>query len=88
LGCLALSVENFLPWLLTLTAGVWVAAHVQGSQRGIGYIGTQAAVVFITTLVQDWGPPSSIFPGIERLAGITGGLLILLVVSLLTAPSR
>jgi uncharacterized membrane protein YccC len=88
LACLALSVENFLPWLLMLTAGVWVAAHVQGSQRGIGYIGTQAAVVFITTLVQDWGPPSSILPGIERLAGITGGLLILLVVSLLTAPSR
>jgi len=88
LACLALSVENFLPWLLMLTAGVWVAAHVQGSQRGIGYIGTQAAVVFITTLVQGWGPPSSILPGIERLAGITGGLVILLVVTLLTAPSR
>jgi uncharacterized membrane protein YccC len=88
LACLALSVENFLPWLLMLTAGVWVGAHVQGSQRGIGYIGTQAAVVFIVTLVQDWGPPASIFPGVERLAGITGGLLILLVVSLLTAPSR
>jgi len=87
LACLALSVENFLPWLLMLTAGVWVAAHVQGSQRGIGYIGTQAAVVFITTLVQGWGPPSSILPGIERLAGITGGLLILFAVTLLTAPS-
>ncbi|HET6233362.1 MAG TPA: FUSC family protein [Acetobacteraceae bacterium] len=88
LACLALSVDSFLPWLLMLTAGVWVAAHVQGSQRGIGYIGTQAAVVFITTLVQGWGPPSSILPGVERLAGITGGLAILLVVTLLTAPSR
>jgi uncharacterized membrane protein YccC len=88
LVCLALSVESFLPWLLMLTVGIWVAAHVQGSQRGIGYIGTQAAVVFITTLVQGWGPPSSILPGIERLAGITGGLAILLVVTLLTAPSR
>ncbi|HLB97124.1 MAG TPA: hypothetical protein VJK90_05645, partial [Acetobacteraceae bacterium] len=88
LACLALSVDNFLPWLLMLTAGVWVGAHVQGSQRGIGYIGTQTAVVFIVTLVQDWGPPASIFPGVERLAGITGGLLILLLVSLLTAPSR
>jgi hypothetical protein len=44
--------------------------------------------VFITTLIQGWGPPSSILPGIERLAGITGGLLILLAVTLLTAPSR
>jgi uncharacterized membrane protein YccC len=88
LACLALSVQSFGPWLLMLTAGVWVAAHVQGSSRGIGYVGTQAAVVFITTLVQGWGPPSSIHPGIERLAGIAGGLLILLVVTLVTAPSR
>jgi uncharacterized membrane protein YccC len=87
LGCLALSVESFLPWLLMLTAGIWVAAHVQGSARGIGYVGTQGAVVFITTLVQGAGPPQSIMPGVERLAGITGGLLILLAVSVLSAPS-
>jgi hypothetical protein len=71
-----------------LTAGVWLAAHVQGSRRGIGYVGTQGAVAFISTLIQGSGPTSSILPGIERLVGITGGLLILLVVSVLTAPSR
>jgi uncharacterized membrane protein YccC len=87
LACLALSVQSFGLWLLMLTAGVWAAAHVQGSTRGIGYVGTQAAVVFITTLVQDWGPPSSIFPGIERLAGIAGGLVILFVITVVTAPS-
>ncbi len=86
LGCLALSVESLLPWLVMLTAGIWVAAHVQGSARGIGYVGTQAAVVFISTLVQGSGPPQSILPGIERFAGITGGLLILLAVSVLSAP--
>ena len=88
LACLALSVDAFAPWLLMLTAGIWVAAHVQASQRGIGYVGTQGAVVFILTLVQGSGPPNSIIQGIDRLAGITGGLLILLAVSLLTAPSR
>jgi hypothetical protein len=71
-----------------LTAGIWIAAHIQGSQRGIGYVGTQGAVVFISMLVQGWGPPNSIIQGIDRFAGITGGLLILLVVSLLTAPSH
>jgi hypothetical protein len=70
-----------------LTAGIWIAAHVQASQRGIGYVGTQGAVVFISTLVQGWGPPASIFPGLDRFAGISGGLLILLAVSWLTAPS-
>jgi uncharacterized membrane protein YccC len=88
LACLVLSIESFLPWLLTLMAGLWIAAHVQGSRRGIGYVGTQGAVVFISTLVQGWGPPASIAPGLDRFAGITGGLLILLIVSWLTAPSR
>jgi uncharacterized membrane protein YccC len=88
LGCLAVSVQSFLPWLLMLTAGIWIAAHVQTSEPRIGYAGTQAAVVFISTLVQGSGPPTSIWPGVERFAGITGGLLILLMVSVLTAPSR
>ena len=87
LGCLALSIDAVIPWLAILTAGIWLAAHVQGSQRGIGYVGTQAAVVFITMLVQGPGPPDSIRQGIDRFAGIMGGLLILLAVSLLTAQS-
>jgi uncharacterized membrane protein YccC len=88
LVALALSIETFLPWLLMLTAGIWVAAHVQDSERGFGYVGTQGAVVFISTLVQGSGPPNSILQGIDRFAGITGGLLILLAVSVLSAPSR
>jgi uncharacterized membrane protein YccC len=88
LACLALSVDDVLPWMLMLTAGMWVAAHIQASERGVGYVGTQGAVVFISTLVQGAGPPTSILPGIERLAGITGGLLILLGVLVLTAPGR
>ncbi len=60
---------------------------MQGSQRGIGYVGPQGAVLFISTLIQGWGPPAGIFPGIDRFASITGGLLILLVVSWLTATT-
>ncbi len=64
LGCLALSVTSFVPWLVMLMGGIWVAAYVQTSARGVGYVGTQGAVVFISTLVQGGGPPSSIMPGI------------------------
>jgi uncharacterized membrane protein YccC len=88
LACLLLSIDDFLPWMLMLMAGVWITAHVQASTRGIGYVGTQGAVVFISTLVQGAGPPSSILPGIERFAGITGGLVILLAVLMLTVPGR
>ncbi len=87
LACLALSIEAFLPWILMLMAGLWINAHVQASQRGIGNIGTQGAIVFILTMVQGAGPPASILPGIERLAGIVGGLSLLLGVIVLTASS-
>jgi uncharacterized membrane protein YccC len=85
--CLAASIENFLPWMLVLCAGVWITAHIQASQLGTSYIGTQAGVVFISTLVQGPGPPDSILPGVERLAGIIGGLCILTGVNLLTMPT-
>jgi uncharacterized membrane protein YccC len=85
LAALALSLESFLPWLAVLCAGVWIGAHVQSGAHGIRYVGTQGAVVFMMTLVQGFGPPASIAAGVERFAGITGGLLIVLAVSVLTA---
>jgi len=81
LVCLAMPLTQFLPWLLTLCAGVWVGCHLQTSPRGIGYAGTQATIVFIMTLVQGFGPPTSIWPGLDRLGGILFGVLLLLAVS-------
>ena len=87
LGCLALNVTAFPWWLAMIGAAVWVGMHVQIGKHGVGYVGTQAAFVFIVTLIQGAAPPASIMPGIDRFAGITGGLAILLVVSLLLWPS-
>jgi uncharacterized membrane protein YccC len=84
---LAVSITQFLPWLAVLTAGLWVGAHVQASQRGVGYVGVQGSIVFIMTLVQGYGPPTSILPGIDRFAGIVCGLAVLLVISLLIWPT-
>jgi hypothetical protein len=84
---LALPLTQFLPWLIALAAGVWTGTHIQASTRGVGYIGSQATVVYIVTLVQGWGPPSSILPGIDRFVGILCGVIILLLVSLLCGRS-
>jgi uncharacterized membrane protein YccC len=83
---LALSLTEFLPWLLALSAVLWVGAYVQTSTKGVGYIGTQAVLVLIMTLVQGWGPPDSILPGIARFLGMMAGLGILMVVSLIFWP--
>ena len=86
LGVLALSITEFLPWLAVLGAGVWLCGHIQASTRGIGYVGAQAGIVYIITLVQSWAPPDSITPGIDRFAGMTAGLTILLFVTVLIWP--
>jgi uncharacterized membrane protein YccC len=87
LACLALSVTDFLSWLLMIAVAMWICMHIQTSRRGIGYVGTQAAMVFIVTLAQGAGPPTSLVPGIDRFVGIIGGLAILMVLSVALWPS-
>jgi len=87
LACLALGIESFAWWLAMIGAAVWVGMHIQVGPHGVGYVGTQAAFAFIVTAIQGARPPSSIMPGIDRFAGITGGLAILMVISLLLWPS-
>lgn len=88
LGCLALNVTSFVWWLAMIGASVWLGMHVQNGKHGVGYVGTQAAFVFIVTMIQGPQPPTSILPGVDRFVGITGGLIILLIVSLLLWPSE
>jgi uncharacterized membrane protein YccC len=84
---LAIPLADFLPWLVSLAVGTWLFAHIQSSSRGIGYLATQAAVVFILMLVQGDGPPASIMPALNRFAGITIGMTTLFVVCLLLEPA-
>jgi uncharacterized membrane protein YccC len=84
---LALSFSHLVPWLFVLMAGVWVGAHVHFSQRGASYVGTQAVVAFIVTLSQDFGPPQSVLPGVDRFVAMLGGLGILWVLSLILWPA-
>jgi uncharacterized membrane protein YccC len=86
LACLALDVTSFPWWLALIGASVWIGMHIQMGPHGVGYVGTQAAFVFIVTLIQGAGPPTSVMPGVDRFAGIVGGLGILLIVSLVLWP--
>ena len=87
LACLALNVESFVWWLGMIGAAVWIGMHIQVGPHGVGYVGTQAAFAFIVTLIQGARPPDSIMPGVDRFAGIVGGLAILMVVSMVLWPS-
>lgn len=88
LGILALSLQSYLPWLAALGVGVWVGTFVHAGRSKVTYVGTQGVVAFIITLVQGLGPPDSLAPAVQRMAGILVGLLVLLAVNIVLTPDQ
>jgi uncharacterized membrane protein YccC len=98
LFCLYWVGSNFPLWLLLLMAGVWLDSQIQSGSTGISYVGTQAGLAFLLSMIQGQGPPLSPTPGIDRFAGIMAGLSVLLVITMVislfrleaaaTAPAR
>ena len=88
LVCLYWVGSNFPLWLLLLMAGVWFNSQIQSGSTGISYVGTQAGLAFLLSMVQGQGPPLSPIPGIDRLAGIIAGLSVLLVITMIISLFR
>jgi uncharacterized membrane protein YccC len=79
---------SFLGWLSLLMAGTWLASQIQSGATGIGYVGTQAGLAFLLSMVQGQGPPLSPTPGLDRFAGIMAGLSVLLVITMIISLFR
>jgi uncharacterized membrane protein YccC len=86
--CLYWVGSNFLVWLLLLMGGIWLTSQIQSGNTGIGYIGTQAGLAFLLSMVQGQGPPLSPIPGIDRFAGIMAGLTVLLIITMVMSLFR
>ena len=90
LGCLAggafglltirLGPDSFLIWSAMLIAGVFLFSLIHHSASRWAYVGTQGGVAFILALVTGVGPPDSIMPAVNRIAGMLCGVGILLCV--------
>jgi len=83
LACLAVVGSDFLLWTALLLVGVWLCSQIQTGTTGVSYVGTQALFAFVMSMVQSQGPPLSISPGFERLVGVTAGLSLLFVITLI-----
>jgi uncharacterized membrane protein YccC len=86
--CLYWIGQNFLIWVLLLMGGVWLSSQVQTGSTGISYVGIQAGFAFLLSMVQGQGPPLSPIPGIDRFAGITAGLAVLLIITMVMSLFR
>ena len=80
--------SNFLVWLLLLMLGTWLSSQIQSGSTGIGYVGTQAEIAFLLSMIQGLGPPLSPTPGLDRFAGIMAGLSLLLVITMVVSLFR
>jgi uncharacterized membrane protein YccC len=83
LACLAFVGSDFLLWIALIAAGIWLCSQIQTGGTGMSYIGTQAMVAYLMSMVQGQGPPDTIAPGFERLVDVTGGLSILFIITLI-----
>jgi uncharacterized membrane protein YccC len=86
--CLHWVGDEFVVWLLLLMGGIWLGSQIQSGSTGVSYVGIQAALAFLLSMVQGQGPPLSITPGLDRFAGIVAGLCVLLVITMVISLFR
>ncbi len=80
--------DAFLPWLACLAIGLYFAGFLQHGGGDAGYVGQQAAVALIMSMVPGLAASPDILPAIDRLTGIAGGIVIVSLVMVLLGPVR
>ena len=68
--------SSLFAWSVILFGGIFLFSWLHLSTGPFSYIGTQAGVAFILAVVTGNNPPDTIGPVIGRIAGMTGGVLV------------
>lgn len=84
--CMRLVGDNIAPWLALLFLGLYVTCHVKHGDGDAAYSGHQAGIAVIMAMVQGLAPSPDILPAIDRLVGIIGGLIVVVVAQALLWP--
>jgi uncharacterized membrane protein YccC len=77
--CMRLAGDAFAVWIALLFGGLYVCCHVKERDGEASYTGHQAAVAVIMSMVQGLAPSQDILPAIERLIGMIGGIVVVIV---------
>lgn len=81
-----LSITSFLVWSVALVLALFAMATVHHGARPYSYVGTQGGFALLLALVTGPGPPDTIEPVLDRLAGMLAGVGLMMVVSFLLEP--
>jgi uncharacterized membrane protein YccC len=78
--------DSFVPWLLALFVGLYLAAHINQGGGDAAYVGLQGGVAIVIAMVQGPAASSDIAPAFNRLVGIFGGVIVVSICQPLLAP--
>jgi uncharacterized membrane protein YccC len=84
--CMRLAGDAFAVWIPLLFGGLYVCCFVKERNGEASYTGHQAAIAVIMSLVQGLAPSQDIQPAIERLVGMIGGIVVVVVAQAAAAP--
>jgi uncharacterized membrane protein YccC len=68
--------SSLFAWSIILFGGIFVFSWLHLGKGSFSYVGTQAGVAFILAVVTGNNPPDTIAPVVGRIAGMTGGVLV------------
>lgn len=86
LAITAAGVSSFFVWSILFVGGLVALAHLYHGRGGYSYVGLQGGFAFILAMVTGLGPPDTIEPVVERVAGMLIGVVILLAVVAVLRP--
>jgi uncharacterized membrane protein YccC len=86
LGAMHFAGGSFLPWLVLLVAGLYLASHIFHGNSDASYVGVQAGIAIAIAMVQGLGPSADIAPALNRLIGVFGGIVVVSICHPLLAP--
>jgi uncharacterized membrane protein YccC len=84
--CMRVVGDDMVAWLALLFVGLYVSCHIKNGNGDAAYSGHQAAIAIIMSMVQGLAPSPDILPAINRLVGIVGGIVVVMVAQALVAP--
>jgi uncharacterized membrane protein YccC len=87
LAITAAGVSSFFVWSILFVGGLVALAHLYHGRGGYSYVGLQGGFAFILAMVTGLGPPDTIEPVVERVAGMLIGVVILLAVVAILRPA-
>ncbi len=78
--------DAFLPWLLTLFVGLYLAAHINMGKGDAAYVGMQGGIAIVVTMIQGAGPSPDLAAAFSRLVGVFGGVVFVALCQPILTP--